>query len=163
LSELVFRILLAIAMTVLLPLQGLAVPHSHPGEGNPPGHSEVPHFHLGGHSHGHHHRHTESEKTEDRRTIPPDDADDVLVVGDALAKVSESPVSDHHGAVYVRGESSLALQQRVRCSKNLKQIDAWRELTETLRADLSAIRSIESNICTSGTLPLFLATLSLRL
>ncbi len=157
------RLLLAIVMTALLPLQGLAVPHCHAGDGNPPGHNETPHFHLGGHSHGHiHHSHDQPVGSSDEQ--PAEYGDDIsLAVEGVASKTTSLPSDGDHTAVYVSSEISLAPQQKVMPSLDWTCLVGCLELPAPMRADHCANSAMDSVVNSCGTLPLYMATLALRL
>jgi hypothetical protein len=82
--------LAAILVALMLPVQGMGVPHSHAGEGasDPEGHAARPHFHLHGHLHhqhnhddrdGGHHRHTGSSYDDDGASHPVPSHDDSAI------------------------------------------------------------------------------------
>ncbi len=161
------RVLLTILAIVVLPLQGMAVPHSHPGQEVPVGHDGTPHVHLHGHSHGHlHHTHAGFDEAATGNERPTEGGHDESLEVDGLDLDRSQAGAAVNGAglsVNVCPQSGLDQQRLVRIAIQLTWALASLDTTEMLRAHHSASNSQGLNILCRGTLPLFLATLSLRL
>lgn len=161
------RALLIILAIIALPLQGMAVPHSHPGQAVPIDHDQTPHVHLYGHSHGHsHHTHDALDEAASgsKRSAESDQNASFEGDGTDCDRSIAGATADADGLyVNVYQLSGLAQQHLVRNAVDFICDLPSPDSTEMLRAHHSAGNSEDSNILCCGTLPLYMATLSLRL
>lgn len=159
------RALLSILALFALPLQGMAVPHSHPGQAVPVDHESTPHVHLHGHSHGHsHHTHGPRDNTRNERPAKRGEDGSLDVDSTDCDCLLAGAAADAGGlCVNVCQQSGLANQQPVRVAVKLVLRLATLESTEILRAHTTTNCAEPSHYLGRGTLPLYMATLSLRL
>lgn len=144
-----FQRVTALLLALVLPVQGMAILHSHAAAGTPEpdGHAARPHFHVGCCEHNHHHGHEchhQHAATPESQTPcdPPSHDDSAVYVGDEVALHSTVKVE-------LRTQYVIAL---VADSFVLSQL-----------ADLSSLAPSDRPPDPGGGCPLYLRVLSLRI
>ena len=140
---------MVLILALVLPVQGMATPHSHAAAGlpEPDGHTARPHFHVGCCDHDHHHghecHHQHAASPEPQKPCDPRSHDDSAVyVGDEVALHSTTKVELPTQDVIAVLADSFVLPQR---------------------ADLTSFAPSDRPPDPGGGCPLYLRVLSIRI
>lgn len=162
-----FRRLLIIMLTLAVPAQGFAVPHSHGmvGGGELDPHPQTPHFHIG-HQHHHDHQHPGGHQHSHHEAVTPAHAHH------DSGEQSEHP-EQHNGphdsgshdddAMFVAGNSGLNLTKGTRQVTSGVEFVFWAVSEPPNKLCSNPLHSLVGRSPVFTGIPLFLSALSLRL
>jgi hypothetical protein len=155
--------ILASLLTLTMPVQGLAVPHSHGvmGEAVPEGHDQRPHIHVGGHHHDYGHSHGHGHSYHPRSASGHGEDQRVAASG-----TPDRPAqSDSHDddAFYVSGELGLNLTRGHAPVASMGDMVLWAETEFPTSVNVRSPANTVARSPAGGDVPIFLTTLSLRL
>lgn len=163
------RRLLIVVLTLAVPVQGLAVPHSHGmvGGGELDPHTRTPHIHIG-HQHHHDHQHT----GEHQHQHPHPEAAASSHAHHDSGTLSEHPEHFGHprdsrshddGAIFVSGDSGFHPTKVTRQVIGVADLVFWAAPEPLNKLVPGTARSFAGRSPIFSGVPLFLAALSLRL
>lgn len=146
----------AIALTLVVPLQGFAVPHLHGAMAGtqPEDHDQRPHLHLG----NHHHHHHEDDRSHHSCSCDNQGAEQ-------NASTPEAPIQPNNhddDALYVSGDLGLNLTHAAPTVADTGLV-LWLEPVSPIGIDARFSVDAAIHFLVRGDTPIYLTTLSLRL